>query len=336
MWKDRPTLVTGAEGFLGRWLVDSLQHRGALVIALVRDQTEPRHQLASQVPANQEPTAFVRGSLEDFSLLQRIVHQYEIQTVFHLGAQTLVGQAFRHPFNTFEANIRGTYNLLEACRGSREVRQIIVASSDKAYGSHNGGIYTEDARLDAVFPYDVSKACCDMICSSYAHTYRLPVCVTRCGNFFGGGDLNWSRLVPGTIRSALQNKRPQLRSDGSYIRDYLYIEDAVEAYICLAEKLQLQPELAGEAFNFSLERPETVREFTENILRTLGSPLQPEILDLPEAKFEIPIQRLSAEKARRLLNWKPKYGLEEGLTRSIKWYSEYLASYRKIPGAEIV
>lgn len=318
-WSERPVLVTGAAGFLGTWLCQALARRGADVIALVRDEAG-----SSRFGTVQSQLTVVRGQLEDAALMSRILHQYEIATVFHLGAQALVGVARHDPVSTFESNIRGTWNLLDACRRCPSVKQILVASSDKAYGMHEGGLYRENARLDGLFPYDVSKSCADMLCRSYHATYDLPVTVTRCGNFFGGGDLNWSRLVPGTMRSLVAGQAPVIRSNGKLIRDYLYIEDAVEAYLRLAEVFHSNPSLAGEAFNFSLEQPRTVLELTEMILRVAGSRLEPKVLDLPETRYEIPVQMLSAEKARERLAWKPRFGLEEGLRKSWEWYSAHL------------
>ena len=319
-WQGRSVLVTGARGFLGGWLCSALLDRGAEVVALVRDELAP-----SDFPQLESRLHLVRGNMEDDHLLERLVFHYEVKTVFHVGAQTLVGRAARLPVNTFESNIRGSWLLLEACRQAKTVEQIVVASSDKAYGSQKEGLYTEESRLDATFPYDVSKACTDMICQCYAKTYGLPVVVTRCGNFFGGGDLNWSRLIPGTLRAIMQHDQgPVIRSDGSYVRDYLYIEDAVAAYIHLAESLATRPDLAGEAFNFSFERPLTVLEFVNLMLTAVGRlDLQPKVLNLPEARLEIPVQMLSAEKARQQLNWQPRFGLDEGLARTIDWYRNY-------------
>jgi CDP-glucose 4,6-dehydratase len=240
----------------------------------------------------------------------------------HLAAQTIVGIANRNPISTFEANIGGTWKLLEACRRSPKVGQIIVASSDKAYGESQILPYTEDTPLAGRHPYDVSKSCSDLIAQTYAETYRSPVIITRCGNFYGGGDLNWNRIIPGTIRSIFRNQRPLIRSDGSFVRDYFYVEDGAAAYMFLAEQLARRPELAGEAFNLSTEIQLSVIEIVQQVLQAMGSTLEPEILG--EACHEIPHQYLSAQKARELLDWHPLFHLELGLRRTIAWYTNYL------------
>lgn len=319
-WFDQPVFVTGATGLLGSSLVRSLIERDASVVALVRDWI-PEAELVQDNLLTK--VKVVRGDLSDKDLLERVVGEYEIETVFHLAAQTIVGIANRNPISTFESNIRGTWNLLEACRRSPVVKQIIVASSDKAYGVNENLPYSEDAPLKGTHPYDVSKSCADLISQSYYTTYGLPVCVTRCGNLFGGGDLNWNRLVPGTIRSALRNEPPIIRSDGSYIRDYFYVADGALAYLHLAELMSEKPEVIGEAFNFSNEIQTTVLDLTERILQLMDSEyLKPTILG--EARFEIPHQYLNAEKARRMLGWKPAFTLDEGLKQTIEWYKNFL------------
>ncbi|RJR41478.1 MAG: NAD-dependent epimerase/dehydratase family protein [Deltaproteobacteria bacterium] len=319
-WQDRPTLVTGATGLLGGWLVPRLLEEGAEVVCLVRDWV-PQSELVSSGVMNRVKA--VRGEVQDQALLERVLGEYEIDTVFHLAAQTIVGIANRNPVSTFASNIGGTWALLEACQRSPAVRQIVLASSDKAYGEPNGKRYKEDHPLHGRHPYDVSKSCADLIAQSYAATYGLPVAVTRCGNFFGGGDLNWNRLVPGTIRSILRGQCPVIRSDGSYVRDYFYIEDAAAAYMLLAEKLAAAPELRGQAFNFAHDTTLTVLELVEQILKLMNSRLTPMILN--EARSEILHQSLDAGKARQVLGWRPRYSLEEGLTRTISWYREFLA-----------
>jgi CDP-glucose 4,6-dehydratase len=319
-WQDRPALVTGATGLLGGWLVRRLFELGADIICLVRDwvpQSELVHaQLVEQVKV-------VRGDICDRALLERILGEYEIDTVFHLAAQTIVGIANRNPISTFETNIRGTWTLLEACRRSPKVHSIITASSDKAYGDQEQLPYNEDAPLQGRYPYDASKSCADLLAQSYATTYRLPAAITRCGNFYGGGDLNWNRVVPGTIRSVLRGQQPIIRSDGQYVRDYFYIEDAAAAYILLAEKLAQNTNLHGEAFNFSNETPVSVIELVEHILQLMESNLKPIIRN--EATNEIRRQYLNAAKARRLLDWQPIFTLDEGLKRTIPWYEEFFA-----------
>jgi CDP-glucose 4,6-dehydratase len=271
-WRDRPVLVTGATGLLGSWLVRSLTARGAEVVCLVRDWV-PQSELVRS--GDIEQVKVVRGDICDGAGVERVLGEYEIDTVFHLAAQTIVGIANRNPVSTFETNIRGTWEVFEACRRSPLVKQIVLASSDKAYGDHEVLPYDEDAPLQGRHPYDVSKSCADLIAQTYAVSYKLPVVTTRCGNFYGGGDLNWNRLVPGTIRSVLRGQRPVIRSDGSFIRDYFYVEDGAAAYMLLAERLAENPELRGEAFNFSNEIQVTVLELVERVLAVMKSDLTP-------------------------------------------------------------
>ena len=319
-WQDRPTFVTGATGLLGGWLIRRLLELGADIVCLVRDwvpQSELVHaQLVEQVKV-------VRGDICDQALLERILGEYEIDTVFHLAAQTIVGIANRNPVSTLETNIRGSWTLLEVCRRSPTVHSIVTASSDKAYGDQEQLPYSEDAPLQGRYPYDASKSCADLLAQSYATTYRLPAAITRCGNFYGGGDLNWNRVVPGTIRSVLRGQQPIIRSDGQYVRDYFYIEDAAAAYILLAEKVAQNTNLHGEAFNFSNETPVSVIELVERILGLMSSDLKPVIRN--EATNEIRKQYLSAAKARQLLDWQPVFTLDEGLKRTILWYEEFFA-----------
>lgn len=288
------------------------------MVGLIRD-TVPRTNFL-RLRLN-ERVATVRGQVEDYFLLERILGEYEVETVFHLAAQTIVTIANRNPLSTFEANIKGTWNILEAARRSPTVKRIVIASSDKAYGDQKELPYREDAPLQGTHPYDVSKSCADLLASSYWQTYGLPVCVTRCGNLFGGGDLNFNRIVPGTIRSALYDERPIIRSDGTLRRDYFYVRDAGEAYLTVAEQMEAL-RCYGEAFNFSNEHPLTVIEITETILEIMQKTrLRPIIRN--EASGEIPHQYLSAEKARRMLGWKPRFSLEEGLRETIEWYRDY-------------
>ena len=318
-WKNRNIFVTGCTGLLGSWLTKSLVERGANVTGLIRDLV-PKSNLNWSGFNNK--INIVRGEIEDYFLLERTINEYEVDTVFHLAAQTIVTIANRNPISTFESNIKGTWNMLEACRRAPLVKRIIVASSDKAYGDQEKLPYDETAPLEGRHPYDVSKSCADLLCRAYFETYKLPVCVTRCGNFYGGGDLNFNRIVPGTIRSVVNKEPPVIRSDGALIRDYFYIEDAVEAYLLLAEKME-ELRSQGEAFNFSNEIQVTVLELVEKILKIMKSDLKPKVLG--EATNEIKHQYLSAKKARETLNWKPKYTLEEGLRRTIKWYDEFFS-----------
>jgi CDP-glucose 4,6-dehydratase len=318
-WTDRPVFVTGGTGFVGGWLVRRLVESGATVVCLARDWVPNSVLLGTEL---MNRVSLVRGDITDQALMERALGEYEIDTVFHLAAQTIVSIASRNPVSTFDSNIRGTWALLEACRRSPQVRQIVVASSDKAYGDAAELPYSEATPLKGVYPYDVSKSCADLISSSYAHSFELPVVITRCGNFYGGGDLNFNRLVPGTIRSVLRGTRPVIRSDGKYIRDYFYVEDGVAAYMTLAERLAADRSLRGEAFNFSDELQITVLDLVARIASRMESDLQPEVRN--EARNEILHQYLSADYARSRLGWKPLFGLDEGLDRSIAWYTEFL------------
>lgn len=318
-WRDRPTLVTGGTGLLGGWLVRRLLDAGADVVCLVRDWV-PQSELVRA--SLLEQVKVVRGDVRDQELIERVLGEYEIDTVIHLAAQTIVGIANRNPVSTFETNIGGTWSLLEACRRSPLVKQIVIASSDKAYGDHETLPYSEEAPLQGRHPYDVSKSCADLIAQTYATTYGLPVGITRCGNFYGGGDLNWNRLVPGTVRSVLRGQRPIIRSDGNYIRDYFYAEDGAAVNMILAEHLSQDPELRGHAFNFSNETQVTVLELVEKLLQLMDSNLEPDIRN--EATNEINHQYLSAEKARTMLGWKPQFTLDQGLRRTIDWYRDFL------------
>ena len=321
LWRDRPVLVTGGSGFLGGWLVRRLVALGADVVCLVRDWV-PRSALVDDGLVSQ--VTVVRGDVRHQRTLERVLGEYEIRTVFHLAAQTTVGVANRNPVSTLDTNIRGTWALLEACRRSPAVAQIVLASSDKAYGDQDVLPYTETAPLVGVHPYDVSKSCADLVAQMYAKTYRLPVCVTRCGNFYGGGDLNWSRLVPGTIRSVVRGERPVIRSDGRFVRDYFYVEDGVAAYLLLAERLAARPELAGSAFNFSNELQITVEDLVRRILAVMQSDLEPDVRN--EASNEIRSQYLDASKARTVLDWAPAFTLDKGLRATVAWYRQHLAA----------
>ncbi len=323
-WLDRPVLVTGGTGLLGGWLVQRLAGVGADITCLVRDwvpQSElVRSGLFSQVKV-------VRGDIRDIHVLDRILSEYEIDTVFHLAAQTIVTIANRNPLLTLESNIAGTWNLLEACRRNTKVKQIVAASSDKAYGDQEDLPYDENTPLQGQHPYDVSKSCADLVSHMYAKSFELPVCVTRCGNFYGGGDLNWNRIIPGTVRSILRGQAPIIRSDGKFIRDYFYVEDGANAYMVLAEKMANKRKLKGEAFNFSNELQVSVLNLVEKILKLMKSDLQPVILN--EASNEIRHQYLSAAKARKKLNWKPLFTLDEGLDKTIKWYQEFFRTHKE-------
>lgn len=319
-WAGRRVFVTGATGFLGSWMVQELRRRRAFVVGLVRDI--PAEPLLFD-EALSRPDFSVHGRLEDYDCLLRVLNEYDIETVFHLAAQPLVGVAFSEPRGTFEANIRGTWNMLEACRQVATVKRIVVASSDKAYGIAERLPYDEEMPLEGRAPYDVSKSCADLIAQAYYATYDLPVCVTRSANFYGGGDFNFSRIVPGTIRSVFRGEPPVLRSDGTPIRDYIFIGDVVGGYLTLAEAMD-RGEIRGRAYNFSIETPLPVLAITERILALMGrADLRPVILKV--AKAEIPEQHLSAARARRELGWRPQYGLEQGLAETVAWYRAYFA-----------
>jgi len=316
----RRTLVTGGTGIVGGWLIHELLNLKADVVALIRDE-----------PANAEiirsgdigRVTRVRGALEDGRLLQRILVEYDIELVFHLAAQTQVVTADREPLGTLEANVRGTYNLLDAARRQATPPAIIVASSDKAYGPSITLPYTEAHPLAGRGIYDASKSAADLIASAYATTYGLPIAIARCGNIYGGGDLNWDRLVPGTIRALLMGERPVLRSDGRPRRDYLYVADAVRAYLGMGEAL-LAGAIAGEAFNFGNNHPVSVLEIVDELRSIVGRPdLEPIVLG--GARSEIPDQYLDASKATTHLGWRPAYDLHDGLVRTVAWYRELLA-----------
>jgi len=318
-WRDRPVFVTGATGLVGSWLVRRLLDSRAVIVTLVRDWVPGSDLVRGGLL---ERVTVVRGDVRDRDLLERALGEYEIDTVVHLAAQTIVPIAERNPISTWETNVAGTWSLLEACRRAPTVRQIVIASSDKAYGKHDELPYEEDTPLTGRFPYDASKACADLIAQSYAATWDVPVAIARCGNFFGGGDLNWSRLVPGTIRSILRAERPVVRSDGTYVRDYLYVEDGAAAYALLAERLARDSQCRGRAYNFSTENPLAVLDLVDRILLLMGSNLRPDVRG--EACGEIRRQTLSAARARRELGWQPAFTLDDGLSRTIEWYRSYL------------
>lgn len=320
-WRDRPVFVTGGSGLLGSWLVRRLLSAGADVVCLVRDWIPQSELVRGKLL---DSVKVVRGDIREPEIVERALAEYEIDTVIHLAAQTIVGIANRNPVSTFESNIGGTWTLLEACRRSPVVRQIVVASSDKAYGSHEQLPYDESAPLVGRYPYDVSKSCADLIAQAYAATYGLPVAITRCGNLYGGGDLNWNRIVPGTIRSVLRGERPVIRSDGKFVRDYFYVEDGAAANMLLAEKLASDPTLKGRAFNFSNETQVTVLELVDRILKLMDSDLEPEVRN--EAVNEIQKQYLCAERARQVLGWHPLFSLDDGLRATISWYREFLGA----------
>jgi CDP-glucose 4,6-dehydratase len=320
-WLDRPVFVTGATGLVGGWVVRRLLDLKADVVCLVRDWV-PQSELLHGAMGDR--IRIVRGDVQDQELVERILGEYEVDTVIHLAAQTIVTIANRNPLSTFESNIRGTWSLLEACRRSPTVKQIVVASSDKAYGDHDSLPYDEATPLRGRHPYDVSKSCGDLVAQSYAETFGLPVVITRCGNFYGGGDLNWNRIVPGTIRSVIRGQRPLIRSDGQFVRDYFYVEDGAGAYTLIAEKLSEDRALKGRAFNFSNETQMSVLELVDRILKMMNSDLKPDVRN--EASNEIRHQYLSAARAKATLGWKPLFSLDEGMRRTIDWYRSFLSN----------
>ncbi len=317
-WRDRAVAVTGATGFLGSHLTALLTGLGAQVVALVRDNVPPSPigaRWASEVTT-------VSGDVTDQATIERMLGDYEVRTMFHLAAQSQVGVANRHPVATFESNVAGTWAVLEGSRRSPRLEQVITASSDKAYGAQPMLPYDEEMPLLAVNPYDVSKACADLLSHTYHRTYGLPVCITRCGNFFGPGDRNWERLVPGTIRSLLRSERPQIRSDGTMVRDYLYVVDGALAYLQLAESMASDPTVPGEAFNFSTETPLNVLDLVAMLQSAVGTDLEPEIR--ATATHEIDQQFLSAKKARERLGWHPSLSMAEALAETVDWYRAHV------------
>jgi CDP-glucose 4,6-dehydratase len=324
-WADRSVLVTGAGGFIGSWLTRRLVDEGADVVALVAD-LDPRSELVRGGLV--ERVTVVPGVLEDPAAVSRAIIGHEVDTVFHLGAQTIVGAARRDPVATFEANIRGTYLLLDACRQASDlVTRVVVASSDKAYGTVGELPYREDTPLDGRAPYEVSKSCTDLLARSYAESYGVPVAVARCGNVYGGGDLNWSRIVPGTIRSLVRGEAPIIRSDGTFVRDYLHVDDVVDGYLALAAWLEHDAPGAttdGIAFNFSDESPRTVIEIYDAVCAAFGPRVEPVVLD--RAAAEIHDQFLDSGRARAVLGWKAAVELPVGMTRTVEWYAGLLGT----------
>lgn len=317
-WKDKNVFVTGGTGLLGSHLVKRLlELKANKLVILIRDYV-PRSIFFSEKLCDK--VINVNGEVEDFRLIERTLNEYEIDTVFHLAAQPLVTIANKGPLKTFETNIMGTCNVLEACRLHMDrIKRIIIASSDKAYGSQKNLPYNESTPLQGEHPYDVTKSCMDLIAQSYYKTYGLPIGITRCCNLYGPGDLNFNRIVPETIKSVLENKRPIIRSDGTYIRDFIFVPDAVDGYIILAENLD-RDEIKGEAFNLSMSNKLTILELVKLILKTMNSKLEPKILN--EARGEIKHQYLDWKKAKKLLNWEPKHSIEEGISKTIEWHKK--------------
>ncbi|MCJ7508425.1 MAG: GDP-mannose 4,6-dehydratase [candidate division Zixibacteria bacterium] len=315
-WRGRSVLITGFEGFLGSHLTKALIYGGAKVVGL---DIKVRRKETILTVADYRRMTVIKGSVTNYRLLGDILTRKKINVVFHLAAEAIVGRCHDNPRRTFSVNIKGTWNILEACRNSKTVKSIVIASSDKAYGSHKKLPYMEDAPLIGNHPYDVSKSCADLIAYTYFHTYGLPVAVTRCGNIYGPGDFNFSRIIPDAMQCIKNNKTLLIRSDGRFVRDYVCVDDIVEGYILLAEKLEAQ-QLAGQAFNFSIENPITVLELLKQIDRVGVRYGKLEYKILNAAEYEIKKQYLSSAKARKILGWKPKHDLSQGLQKTISWY----------------
>jgi len=319
-WSGRRVFVTGGTGFVGSNLVSTLVNRSAEVVCLERDRTQPN---PLDLLGLRDKVSIVNGDLVDLELIRRVLNEYEIDAVFHLAAQAIVGVANRSPISTFETNIRGTYMLLEACRVTPSVKRIIVASSDKAYGSSTQLPYLEDFPLQGTYPYDASKSCTDLIARSYALTYEMPIAVTRAANIYGPADLNLSRIIPGTIVSVLKNESPIIRSDGTPIREFVYTDDVSDAYLTLAEKIN---DVKGEAFNIGGKDHINILDLTNQIIALAGrnGDLKPTVLLETKIEHEIDAQYLSAEKVFQRLGWQTGVSLEKGLAQTIEWYNQNL------------
>ena len=321
----RTALVTGAQGFIGSWLAERLLDEGAEVVALRRDAPAlSRFRIAEL----EERCDVVQGDLDDYEALLRILNEHSVNLVFHLAAQTIVGTANRSPLSTFETNVKGTYTLLEACRALGVVGDpldaVVVASSDKAYGEHEDLPYREDHALEPRYPYDVSKACTDLIARSYAYGFDLPVAVTRLANVYGGGDFNFSRIVPDTVRALIRGERPVIRSDGTPERDYLYVADAVDAYLAVADSLARE-ELRGRAWNAGNGEPIAVRELVARLIAVAGADVEPAIEGEGKPAGEIDRQWLDSGAIRAELGWQPKWSLDDGLAETYRWYMQHLS-----------
>ncbi len=321
-WRGKTALVTGCTGLVGSWLCADLIAQGATVVGLVRDHVPNSNLYRMRLDARM---ILVRGDVCSYETVLRALNEYEADTLFHLAAQTIVGIANTSPLSTFDTNIRGTWLVLEAARLSPRIRRVVVASSDKAYGDQIDLPYREEAPLQGLHPYDASKSCTDLIAQTYHHTYGLPVGVSRCGNIFGGGDLNFNRIVPETMCAVHEDRAPVIRSDGSPTRDYLFVRDVAEAYLCLA-RAQDDPALRGRAYNFSYEMPRTVTEIVAEILDVLGKPdLTPDVRGKGPPPGEIAHQFLTATRARDELGWQPRFGLRDGIALTWDWYRALLA-----------
>lgn len=321
LWRNKKVLITGHEGFLGSWLTKSLLELGAEIVGVDLVKNRP-HSILKNL---REKIKGIKGDVADFGFISRILEEERPRIVFHLAAQAVVGEAIQDPVKTFKSNIEGTWNILESCKDKEFIEGIVIASSDKAYGEHEDLPYREEMALRSHYPYDVSKGCADLIAYTYFKTYGLPVCITRCGNIYGPGDLHFSRIIPDAIGSMIKNRQLLIRSDGQFTRDYIYIEDVVRGYILLAERME-ELNLYGEAFNFSNERPISVLELVQIIYKICDR--EPNYKILNKTKYEIRNQYLSANKAREVLSWRPKYNLEQGLERTIEWYKGFFGKVK--------
>lgn len=317
-WRNKNVLITGYEGFLGANLTKALLSCGANIAGI---DIWVRRKNTIFAAEDYKKITVIKGSVTDYRLVNDIIRHHKIEIIFHLAAEALVGSCLADPLRAFNTNIAGTWKVLEACRNHKTIKSIIIASSDKAYGSHKSLPYKEDTPLIGNYPYDVSKSCADLIAYAYFHTYGLPVAVTRCGNIYGPGDFNFSRIVPDAVRCVLDGKKLLIRSDGKFTRDYVFVEDIVNGYVLLAEKMG-KLNLGGEAFNFSDENPITVIKLIKKIYQVLEK--KPNYAVLNQAKYEIKYQYLRSQKARKILHWQPRYTLAEGLKETVKWYKVYL------------
>ncbi|MBL7206050.1 MAG: GDP-mannose 4,6-dehydratase [Candidatus Aenigmarchaeota archaeon] len=319
-WEGKNVFLTGANGFLGSNIAKTLVENKANVIVLLRDNLP--QSVLNYTGTYNKLRAVLWGDITNYKLVERILNEYEIDTCIHVAAQAIVTTANTNPTSTFESNIKGTWTILEACRNAKNIESVVVASSDKTYGDQEKLPYTEESTLNACYPYDASKACTDILCRTYFKTYELPVAVTRCANIYGGGDLNFSRIVPDTIRLVLQGKPPVIRSDGTPVRDFVYVGDIVNAYLTLAQSIGKEG-VNGEAFNFGSNSPISVLDLAKKIIDISGKEIVPDVQGKSKPNAEIDKQYLSIEKAKKILGWEPKFSLEEGLKKTIAWYDEF-------------
>lgn len=315
-WKSKNIFITGADGFIGSWLAKALVENGANVFIIIRDIKR----ICSLDLLNiKKDVEIIQGDIIDLGCVERIINEKEIDTVFHLAAQAIVGVANRTPISTFKSNIEGTWNILEACRLNGNIKRIIVASSDKAYGKQKKLPYTENSPLLGLYPYDASKACADILARCYYITYGLPIAITRNANTYGGADLNFSRIIPDVICSLLKGRGFVIRSDGKFERDYMYVKDAVNAYLVLGENFR--EDVKGEAFNFGTGKSISVLELFSKVSELMGKKdIKPIILG--QAKNEIDKQFLDISKVKRFFNWEPRFTLKQGLKETIDWYRD--------------